>query len=103
MSKNERPDIDQFENYMDFAKAMYKWNKIRAISERQMAKDGGFGSPNYVKMVIDGKRNLASRRAAEGLAKALRFTEIETHMFLSFAQTAHIERLNKDWFSTQEV
>ncbi|HOU94749.1 MAG TPA: TIGR02147 family protein, partial [Polyangiaceae bacterium] len=77
-------DVFQFQDYREFLRAYYAERKTHAkISYRAFSRRAGLGSPNYLKLVMDGARNLspamAGRFAAacrlEGAASAY-FTEL---------------------------
>jgi hypothetical protein len=50
------------------------------LSYRSFARDAGLGAPNYLKLVIDGKRNL-SETMAQRFAKACRLNEEASEYF----------------------
>ena len=53
-------NIYNFSDYRDFLKDRYRQLKEAdpVFSFRHFSKQAGFGSPNYLKLVMDGKRNL---------------------------------------------
>jgi len=57
----ERPDIRRFTDYRAYLHVMVAF--LRAVrpgfSFRSFARKAGFASPNYLKLVADGMRNLA--------------------------------------------
>lgn len=66
-----RPSIFNFTDYRLFLKEMFAFKKETAasFSHRNFARLAGFSSPNFLKLVIDGKRNLSSAsigKIAEG-------------------------------------
>jgi uncharacterized protein (TIGR02147 family) len=71
--KRQRAPIDVFKyrDYRQFLAAYYLNRKASGLSYRAFSRDAGLGAPNYLKLVIDGKRNLSSEMA-ERFAKACR-------------------------------
>ncbi len=72
-------NIYNFSDYRDFLKDRYRQLKEAdpVFSFRHFSKQAGFGSPNYLKLVMDGKRNL-SAEAVFKFAKGLR---LDNHAF----------------------
>lgn len=75
-------NIYNFLDYREFLKDRYRQLKETdpAFSFRYFSKQAGFGSPNYLKLVMDGKRNL-SDDAIGKFAKGLRLDGHETEYF----------------------
>lgn len=71
MIKGVNPEIYGFLDYRRFLAAVYDARKeSRGFSFRAFSKLAGFSSPNFMKLVIDGKRNLgnqAIQKVAQGL------------------------------------
>ena len=59
-----------------------------AFSYRQFSRRAGFASPNYLKLVTDGKRNLAVK-AIPQFAKALHINDVETEYLQELVLFAH--------------
>jgi uncharacterized protein (TIGR02147 family) len=59
---NIASNIYNFSDYRDFLKDRYRQLKEAdsLFSFRYFSKEAGFGSPNYLKLVMDGKRNLST-------------------------------------------
>lgn len=74
--------VFEFLEYSQYLKALYEENKRvdPTFSYRKMAKEMGFTSPNYCKLLIDGERHLA-RRSFEKVFNALGFTRREEEYF----------------------
>lgn len=74
--------VFEFLEYSQYLKALYDENKRiePAFSYRKMAREMGFTSPNYCKLLIDGERHLA-RRSFEQVFKALQLTRREQEYF----------------------
>lgn len=79
---NTPSNIYNFGDYREFLKDRYKQLKETdpLFSFRNFSKQAGFGSPNYLKLVMDGKRNL-SAEAIGKFAKGLRLDTHETEFF----------------------
>lgn len=78
------PSINLFEylDYRIFLKDWYEFQKknIRGFSFRSFSLKSGFGSPNFLKRVIDGDRNLTNESLKQ-VAKGLGLTKQETEFF----------------------
>lgn len=57
------PDVLLYSNYRTYLRDFYEFRKSRqpSFSYRYFAQKAGIGSPNYLKLVIDGKRNLSQK------------------------------------------
>lgn len=79
---NTPSNIYNFSDYREFLKDRYKQLKETdpLFSFRHFSKQAGFGSPNYLKLVMDGKRNL-STEAIGKFAKGLRLDSHESEFF----------------------
>jgi uncharacterized protein (TIGR02147 family) len=67
-------DVFRYHDYRTFLAAYYQAKKPRGFSYRAFARAAGLGAPNYLQLVINGRRNLTvemARRFAEtcGLGK----------------------------------
>ncbi len=51
-------DVFRYRDYRKFLADYYDARKARGYSYRAFAKDAGIGAPNYLRLVIDGQRNL---------------------------------------------
>lgn len=76
------PSIYDFLDYRQFLRAWYEAekNRLPAFSYRYFARKAGFSSPNFLKLVIDGDRNL-SPESVDRFATALKFTQDEERFF----------------------
>ena len=81
MSDAVDPDVFAYLDYRGYLRAFYDCRKRRGASYRSFARRAGLGSPNYLKLVIDGDRNL-SARMAEQFAKACDLTPERRRYFL---------------------
>lgn len=73
-------DVFKYRDYRQFLAAFYAHRKPNGFSYRSFARDAQLGAPNYLKLVIDGKRNL-SPEMAERFAKACRLNAESTSYF----------------------
>jgi uncharacterized protein (TIGR02147 family) len=93
----ERIDVFGFLDYRAFLRAFYLAGKERSgMSYRGFSKRAKLRSPNYLKLVIEGKRNL-TRDMAKRFAHACRLEGKEAEYFCSlvdFGQAATVEERN---------
>lgn len=71
--------------YVDFRKFLqerFLWLKKnrRGVTHRSLCKKGGFNSPNFLKLVMDGKRNL-SEQSLSGVCQAFELEGKEVEFF----------------------
>ena len=61
MKNLEKPNIFEYTNYRDFLRDSYVFLKETTgyFSYRYFSKKAGFSSPNYLKLVIEGDRNIS--------------------------------------------
>jgi uncharacterized protein (TIGR02147 family) len=80
--RNNSINIFNFTDYRPFLSAYYNWHKenTRGFSHRLMASTLGFTSPNFLKLVMDGKRNLG-RESLPKVARGLGLNKQETAYF----------------------
>lgn len=89
-------DVFRYRDYREFLAAFYAQGKAGGLSYRGFARVAGLGAPNYLKLVIDGKRNL-SAEMAERFARACRLNEESTRYFtllVAFNQASADEERN---------
>ena len=79
-----RPNIYEYDNYRKWLKDLYEFYKSTTsyFSYRYFAKRAGFTSPNYLKLVIEGDRNL-SFESVKKFEFALKLTQNESKYFRS--------------------
>lgn len=89
-------NIYNFTDYRDFLKDRYRQLKDSdpVFSFRHFSKQAGFGSPNYLKLVMDGKRNL-SHDAIAKFAKGLRLDSHEGEYFRYMVEFSQCENPQK--------
>ncbi|MCB9732183.1 MAG: TIGR02147 family protein [Deltaproteobacteria bacterium] len=76
-----RPVVARYTDYREYLKAMYDHLKVarRGFSYRSFAKKAGFSSGSFLKLVIDGKRNLSPEsipKVAHGLGLDAREADV---------------------------
>lgn len=73
--------IFEYEDYRSYMNEYYLWKKrCSSFSWRQFSKNGGFTSPNFMKMVCEGKSGL-SKAGIERAANAMELVGIEREYF----------------------
>ncbi len=94
-----RPNIFEYLNYRQYLRDLFQFKKSEkasAFSFRTFSRLAGLKSSNFLKLVMDGKRNV-SGEAIHKFAKAFKLTKEETHFFESlvqFEQAANAEEKN---------
>lgn len=102
----ERPAPESFDDYRAYLRAMISFLKTTRpqFSYRYFSRMAGFSSPNFLKLVAEGKRNMSTRsitKFARGLGLDAQEAEaFETLVLLSQAQTdeernRHYQRLRR--------
>ncbi len=93
---NTASNIYNFTDYRDFLKDRYRQLKDTdpLFSFRYFSKQAGFGSPNYLKLVMDGKRNL-SAEAIGKFAKGIRLDNHESEYFRYMVEFNQCENVHK--------
>lgn len=81
-------DVFRYRDYREFLAAFYAQGKAAGLSYRGFARSAGLGAPNYLKLVIEGKRNL-SEQMAERFASACRLNEESTQYFKLLVAFSH--------------
>ncbi len=78
-----RPNIFEYENYRSFLKDYFIYCKQckPQFSYRYFAQKAGFRSPNFLKLAMDGKRNLSSL-SIEQFCKAFKLSSVESEYFM---------------------
>lgn len=85
-----RPNIFEYSDYRKFLGESYTYFKahFRQFSFRYFSRRAGFTSPNFLKLVIEGKRNL-SADSVPRFADALKLSRAESEFF------AHLVEFNQ--------
>ena len=81
-------DVFRYRDYREFLSAFYAQGKAAGLSYRSFARSAGLGAPNYLKLVIEGKRNL-SAQMAERFARACRLNQEATEYFKLLVAFSH--------------
>ena len=75
------PNIFRFDDYRVFlADCTVHSKKTRNYSMRKFAQQAGFGAPNILRLIIDGKRNLSEKSIAK-FSSTLKLSEDESLFF----------------------
>jgi uncharacterized protein (TIGR02147 family) len=98
MRSTWKPELFEYLDYRAYLADYYKAAKAhnRAFSYRYFSRKGGFASPNFLKLVIDGQRNLGPD-SVERFAEALKLTTGERRFFanlVAFNQATTAEEQN---------
>ncbi|QQR81755.1 MAG: TIGR02147 family protein [Deltaproteobacteria bacterium] len=93
-----RPHIFEYLNYRTFLRDLFQFKKDEKLgfSFRTFSRLAGLKSSNFLKLIIDGKRNL-SADAIHKFAKAFKLTKEETQFFetlVHFDQAQSVEEKN---------
>lgn len=78
-------DVFRYRSYREFLAAFYAHEKPGGLSYRGFARAAKLGAPNYLKLVIDGKRNL-SPEMAQRFAAACRLNQESAQYFSLLVQ-----------------
>lgn len=75
----KRPNVFEYLDFRVYLKDLFSFFKSesRGFSFRRFSKDAGFSSPNFLKLVYDGKRNLSSQ-SIHKIAAAFKLSRSET-------------------------
>jgi uncharacterized protein (TIGR02147 family) len=90
-------DVFRYLDYRAFLSAFYNARKSQGYSYRTFARRAGFASPNYLKLVIQGKRNL-TQQMAERFANACNLKGDAKAYFqalVAFNQSQSVEDRNR--------
>lgn len=101
--ESTKPNLFEYDNYRTYLGDLYAYLKKekRHFSFRYFSKVAGFESPNFLQLVIKGKRSL-SGDSIEKFTKALKLNKSESEFFrnlVSFNQAKTTEE--KQHFATQ--
>src|SRR5262245_26636639 len=83
-----KPSLGSFTDYRAFLKEFYEYRRaqtkesLRPYSYATFAAAADIKSPNYLKLIIDGQRNLSTEMARK-FAKAMALNKEETEEFLA--------------------
>ena len=98
MARSWQPDIYSYTDYRAYLRDYYNAAKqhVPAFSYRYFSRRAGFSSPNFLKLVIDGRRNLGPKSIGP-FATALRLDRQEHRFFavlVSFTQARTSDERN---------
>mgnify|MGYP000918236549 FL=1 len=81
-ASNKLPSVYEYTDYRAFLRDHFAASKVAKpfYSHRYFARKAGFATSNFVKLVMDGKRNLGPQ-ALEGVVKALQLGRDEAAFF----------------------
>lgn len=84
------PDIARYDCHRSYVQDYFEYKKgLRSsFSYRRFSTLAGFKSPNYLLLVMQGKRNL-SNEAAEGVARAMGLRDVEQRIFCALVRKAN--------------
>jgi uncharacterized protein (TIGR02147 family) len=84
--------VIEYEDYRSFMNDYYQWKKRTSVfSWRDFAKKGGFTSPNYMKLVCEGKSGL-SKNGIERVADAMDLVGAEREFFRQLVKFGQAKR-----------
>ena len=84
--------VIEYEDYRSFMNDYYLWKKRTSVfSWRDFAKKGGFTSPNYMKLVCEGKSGL-SKNGIERVADAMDLVGAEREYFRQLVKFGQAKR-----------
>jgi len=82
----QRPSVFAYLNYRLFIRDFIEFLKTRKeYSARGFAREAGLGSPSYIKMILDGKRELGTEGARK-LSRAFNLKILETDFFRTLVE-----------------
>ena len=86
-NKEKDPNIFEYDNYRKYLKDYYEAKKAQkqSFSYRAFSKKAGFNSPNFLKLVMEGKRNL-SHDSIEKCIDALALRKEEAGFYKNLVQ-----------------
>lgn len=85
-----KPSVFEYTDHREYLGSMYRYYKSRdeKFSFRFFARRAGFRSPNFLKLVIDGARNL-SEDSAKRCAEAFRLSLAESDFLIKLVRFNH--------------
>lgn len=101
---NENINIFEYDNYRRYLSDLYTTLKRekRHFSYRYFAKAAGFTSPNFLQLVITGKRNLTSE-SLEKFIKALKFAKKEAEFFRNLVHLNQAKTVEEKHHFTEQL
>lgn len=100
----ERPSIFEYSNYRAYLKDSYLKAKEahRQFSFRVFSRMAGFKSPNFLKLVMEGQRNL-SAESIQQIAQALKLGKEESAFFRNLVLLEQAETLEEKKYFAEQV
>ena len=100
----KKTNLFEYDNYRSFLKDLYASLKQEknAFSFRFFSKQAGFRSPNFLKLVMDGKRNL-SPDGIDKFARALKLNKEETNFFRNLVLLNQAVTLEEKKFYAEQL
>ena len=91
-----RPDVFSYLDYREYMRAYYDEGKenVKAFSYRYLARKAGFGSPSFIKLVLDGVRNL-SEDGARKVSRAFEHDKDEASYFAALVEFDQAESVRE--------
>lgn len=77
-----QPSVFEFTDFREFLRQLFEFKKatVPTFSHRNFARMAGFASPNFLKLVIDGQRNLTNASIAK-VARGFKLKKAERDYF----------------------
>ena len=99
-----KPIVFEYEDYRKFLKAMYEYLKKtrHGFSYRSFSRSAGLKSPNFLKLVIDGQRNLSSD-GIERFSRALHLANNEAEYFRNSVFLNQADSLDEKHYFADQV
>src|SRR5262245_35395175 len=88
MPRAQRVEVYDYLDYRAYLRDVYLEGKKRGLSHRSFSRRAGLKSPNYLKRVIDGDRNLSDDMIAR-FAKALGLDRESSDYFRDLVHFTH--------------
>lgn len=90
--------ISEYTDYRQFVKDRFGYLKTvnPSFSYRVFSRSAGFGSPNYLKLIAEGKRNLGPLAAVK-FATGLGLDAAETEAFVALVRSASTKPHPQCW------
>ncbi len=100
----KEPVIFEYDNYRTYLRDVYQYQKklTGRFSYRYFALKGGFRSPNFLKLVIEGKRNL-SQDSIQRFVQALRLKKDEAEFFRTLVHFNQAKTLDEKNFCAEQL
>jgi uncharacterized protein (TIGR02147 family) len=93
--------VFEYQQYREYLRDYYLFQKMKksGFTYSRFSKQAGIRSPNYLKVIIDGKKNLTSENIVR-FAKALGLTELESDYFEALVQFNQAKSaMQRDFFN----